>query len=130
LKKKQREIEMLERNEREIIKDGEIKKLVEIKEKQLPKELWWTEFVAKLKEKGYYLLFQYRTEKGLQEFEEPRMWVLDPKQGAPVPEVPRQIRVMKYESGKGFVTKAVIRNVNSIVDPDVDTSIKMFEMLI
>jgi len=121
---------MLEKIEKNIIsEDGNFKKLIEIKEKELPRELQWTEFVAKLREKGYYLLFEYRTDKGLQEFEEPRMWILDEKQGAPVPEVPRQIRVMEYKNGKGLVEKAVIRNIESIVDPDAETSLKLFDML-
>jgi hypothetical protein len=120
---------MLEKIEKDIVKDGEMKKLIEIKEAELPKELWWTEFVAKLREKGYYLLFEYRTDKGLQEFEEPRMWILDEKQGAPVPETPRKIRVMEYKNGRGFVEKAIIRNIESIVDPDTETSIKLFDML-
>jgi hypothetical protein len=120
---------MIEKFEKNIIKDGEMKKFVEIKEKELPKELWWTKFIQKLREKGYYLLFQYRTEKGLEEFDEPKIWILDPKQGAPVPEVPRQIRVMKYENGKGFIEKAIIKNIESFVDPDVETSIKLFDIL-
>jgi hypothetical protein len=106
-----------------------IERNIENEEKRLPKELWWTEFVAKLKEKGYYLLFEYRTDNGLEEFEEPRMWILDEKQGAPIPETPRKIRVMEYKNGKGFVEKAVIRNVESLVDPDVETSLKLFDML-
>jgi len=121
---------MLEKIERNIVgKDGEMKRLIEIREKELPRELQWTEFIMKLKEKGYYLLFQYRTDKGLQEFEEPRMWVLDAKQGAPTPEVPRQIRVMEYRNGKGLVEKAVIRNVESLVDPDAETSLRLFDAL-
>jgi hypothetical protein len=37
---------------------------------------------------------------------------------------------MKYENGKGFVEKAIIKNIESFVDPDVETSIKLFDTLI
>jgi len=122
---------MLERIEKDVIdRNGQPLKLVKIREKRLPPEFRWILFVKKLMERGYLLKFVYRIDGSLQEFGEPRMWDLDIKQGAPSPRVPEKIRVLEYENGRGFVEKMIIEDVEKNIDPTVEQSLLMFNMLI
>jgi len=120
---------VIEKIERTVIENGEVKKVVEIKEKELPKELQWILFCKKLEEMGYVVRYVYRDNGVLQEFITPK-WVLDTEQGAPVPQTPEQIKIYEYKNGRGYVLKTIVENARNSIDPTAEESVALFDMLI
>jgi signal peptidase I len=114
---------MIEKIEREIIKDGEIKKLVEIKEK-LPKEFGWLLQIKAKIEKGYLPEFYYYENGNLVKYDKIKKQA-DSEAQSYVPVMPDLIKFLRYEPGKGFVVDDKWEGVRNTRDPPVDIAIEL-----
>jgi hypothetical protein len=113
---------MIEKFEKNIIKDGEMKKFVEIKEKELPKELKWIFQVKKIEEKGFIVKYIYDGK----EYDVPK-GELDSEAQSFIPKIPDRIKILKYVNGKGFVQVTEFEG-RSRLDPEPEVAIKIWNL--
>lgn len=113
---------MLERIERNFIRNGKPIKLIEIREKELPKELRWTKQIKMLMEKGYIPKYVY---DGI-EYDIPK-GELDSEGQSFIPKLPDKIKILKYVPGKGFVQVTEFEG-RSRIDPEPEVAMNLWKI--
>gem|GEM_PF-6221346 len=112
---------MIEKLEKTVLVNGEVKKLIVFKEK-LPEELKWIKQVKMLENKGYIIKYIYDGK----EYDIPK-GEIDSKSKSFIPKLPDRIKVLKYEPGEGLVEVTEFEGRSSI-DPEPEVAMRIWEL--
>jgi len=95
---------------------------------KIPKEFHWLLQLKKLAQKGYVFKFCYFVNGKLEECDRLKYFEVDSEGQSYVPIRPDVVKVFDYKVGEGFVEVARFVDRKGLLDPDVDTATRIFDL--